>query len=573
MNKRLSLLYQGIGWLCCYVGFMIVGIVMSFYPTLSSGFRQMQTDPGDTRLNHYILEHSFQVIFNPHYGGTLWSPQFFYPFKDVLSFSENLWGSAPLYWLFRAFQPVDIAYQLWMIAVVALCFASFAIVLRFYQVQHLLCALGAFLYAFGMPRQAQFSHQQLLPAFYLPLGFLAVWSFLQTPSLKRLIVALVLIYLQILAGIYLGWFFVFSLLVLLTIVWYRERPLWNQAIHYVRGDWKRVAGVSLVWIIALYLLFAPYLAIQKWAGGRSYGAVIPMIPRLNSWFLSPPQSLWGNILAPLGRHLSMVHEHYLFMGFTVLILIALGVYSLRSQPLPQARSQLMMITLSVGGGLFLLSIWWFFGNSLWRLVHLLVPGATAIRALARISLIIYFYLLLGSLLGVDALVKRYLRGSWRVGVLVPLSILAMTEQLLINPYSYDKQTILKPQLEQQALIQTGCDVAYVTLSRENPPWLDQITSMWAGLTVGVPMINGYSGFTPPNYNSTKTMNFPELASWLGKEFQGRMCLISRREDAGQTEFEASIPQSLVVSKSSTANFTLNTVVINPDKSTTLSTRG
>jgi len=94
MTKRLTRKYiQSRLWLLIYVFVCILGVLITFYPTLLSGFSFMQGSR-DTRLNNYFLEHSFQTTFNKNYIGKLWSPTFFYPYKEVLAFSDNLFGSA-----------------------------------------------------------------------------------------------------------------------------------------------------------------------------------------------------------------------------------------------------------------------------------------------------------------------------------------------------------------------------------------------------------------------------------------------------------------------------------------------
>src|SRR5947208_15136854 len=106
------------------------GLAAAFTPTLASGFTLVQTDPGDTLLNHYVLEHSWQWLTRPDYAGTLWSPPFFAPTPLTLAYSENLLGTTPLYWLLRCVCPDLLAFQLWTTLVSALTFATFAWVLR-----------------------------------------------------------------------------------------------------------------------------------------------------------------------------------------------------------------------------------------------------------------------------------------------------------------------------------------------------------------------------------------------------------------------------------------------------------
>src|SRR5688572_12841483 len=98
-----------------YALLLLGGTFLTFRPTFESGFRRVQTDFGDTVLNHYILEHSWQVLTNPAYPGTLLSPPFFYPQPLVIGYSEHLLGVAPVYWALRVVMPNDLAYQWWMI--------------------------------------------------------------------------------------------------------------------------------------------------------------------------------------------------------------------------------------------------------------------------------------------------------------------------------------------------------------------------------------------------------------------------------------------------------------------------
>src|SRR3954463_15640339 len=98
---------------------LTAGLLAAFHPTLLSGFTLVQTDPGDTLLNHYVLEHSWLWLTKADYAGTLWSPPFFAPTPLTLAYSETLLGTAPLYWLLRAFCPELPAFLLWTMLVSA----------------------------------------------------------------------------------------------------------------------------------------------------------------------------------------------------------------------------------------------------------------------------------------------------------------------------------------------------------------------------------------------------------------------------------------------------------------------
>src|SRR5207245_509015 len=55
----------------CHSSVLALGLWTAFHPTLASGFARLQSDPGDTLLNHYILEHSWRWLTRSDYIGTL----------------------------------------------------------------------------------------------------------------------------------------------------------------------------------------------------------------------------------------------------------------------------------------------------------------------------------------------------------------------------------------------------------------------------------------------------------------------------------------------------------------------
>jgi hypothetical protein len=528
-----------------YLFVSLLGVFMAFYPTITSGFSKMQMDPGDTRLNNYFLEHSFQLAFNRDYGGSLWSPNFFYPFKNALALSDNLWGSAPLYWLFRGFLPSDVSFQLWMIGTTLLCFASFVILLRHFEVSHILSAAGGFLFAFGMPRMAQLGHQQLLPQFYMPFAFLFVWQFIHKPNSNRLILALIFIYLQLLAGIYLGWFLLVSLPILVAVSLYRGHALRVALKNYFTKNKKTTAAAFLVGSTAMIALLLPYMRMSRLlSGGHSMDEVSAMIPRLSSWLLPPPNSLWTFLLEPLSKDLPASHEHRLFMGFTVIALTVLSVYTFfkKHEFLGQERSDIIKACLLVTLVIFVVFL---SELGLWKLVYLFVPGASAIRAVARISLVLYFFLLIAILLSLDSFLKATISNSkWRLLLSSSVCILALSEQILISPTSYEKSSFLEVEAELQGLMGKRCDLAYVSLNKDELYWTIQLSAMWAGLRAGVPVVNGYSGGVPPSYPGVDhTLTVPELQQWLKDDFKGRLCLIDKVQSGpsdGLSHYKSSI---------------------------------
>ena len=235
---------------------------MVFYPTLFSGFQRMQADPGDTLLNHYILEHLFRWVSDRDYIGGLWSPPMMYPYQGALAFSDNLFAAGPFYWVFRVFAQPDTAFQLWMLAMFAFDFASFCWLGRKLGAGAIVSATAAFVFAFGMPRAAQLGHQQLLPQFYTPLALGWYWDLSRKPSLKALGLALLFTYLQVMAGIYLGWFLLFSLAFFVPIL-FLLGDVPRHTFRSLIGGSGRAWAVVACWGGAMVVSLMPYLRAPR----------------------------------------------------------------------------------------------------------------------------------------------------------------------------------------------------------------------------------------------------------------------------------------------------------------------
>lgn len=518
--------------LTIYISVALIGIWITFHPTITSGFSRMQADPGDTRLNHYFLEHSFQVMFNQKYGGTFWSPQFFYPFKNALALSDNLLGNAPLYWIFRSFLSPDISFQLWVIGTLLLCFASFSLLLRYFNVSHILSSLGGFIFAFGMPRVSEIARSQLLPQFYTSTAFLFLWNFIHKPSNVKLILVLLSIYLQLLAGIYLGWFLIMSLPFFLLIYLVRKPNLVTELNTYFLKNRISVAVIFLVWVSLMGSLLYPYVQMSHLLYGRySFEYVSTMTPRLSSWLLPPPNSKWSilwEVLSPTMPK-NQAHEHMLFIGFSVIFLTGLSMYVWfkKREFLSRERAEVIGSCLLVSMVLFVISL-----NELgiWKLVYWFVPGATAIRVVTRISFIIYFYLFISILLSLDSFLKVIVSDlKWRSILSALILLITISEQVLVDPTSFDKGPYLKVEAELQEVIGKGCDLAYVT-PVANELWIfGQLSVMWAALQSNVPVINGYSSGPPPDYiSSDSPVGIHELRQWVKTDsLHGILCIVDK----------------------------------------------
>lgn len=468
----------------------------------------MQTDPGDTRLVNYFLEHSFQLLANKKYIGNLWSPTFFFPYEGALTFSENMFGTAPIYWVIRAFSSPDIAFQLWTIAISILNFLSFTVVLEKLQISTFLSASGAFLFAFNMTRIANFGHQQLAAQFFTPIALVSLWNLLRDPTKKRLLFLLTLLYLQVLSGIYIGWFLLLSLPifsgVLLTFSLESRRNL----IVFLRSNYLSVSIIFAVWVALMVATLFPYLVAVNVVGDRAYSEVEVTLPKIENWFL-PSSSFLSMFFLKAGKRLETdVSEVFgelsfslsLGLAFTILIGFSLYILLAKSRFVSIERQLLIRACVLTFLILVCLSLQLPSGFSLWRFVYEAVPGASVIRAVNRIWTIAYPFLLISIFLCVDSFLRlAQLKLKWK-SIIILLCLCTLLEQLLPELPAFKKASYLEEISETRRLIEeNACEVSYLALRPDKFPWVDHLNAMWAGIQANLPVVNGYSGNVPPNY--------------------------------------------------------------------------
>lgn len=212
----------------------------------------------------------------------------------------------------------------------------------------------------------------------------------------------------------------------------------------------------------------------------------------------------------------------MFMGFTVCALVIVCIISLR-----QDRNRLhkddrwfiysCFFTFSF---LFLLSLRFPFGFSLWSIVYKTVPGASAIRAVTRICTIAYCYLLFGLLSWLSIWVNSSFRGAKRILVIALICCLSISEQFVVIG-GFSKDGFNQEVFAIEKNITSDCDIAYFPIFPDNEedsqqPRADKnLLPMWAGINANVPVVNGFSGDRPPNYgDNSKPMSTSQVLDWL-----------------------------------------------------------
>ena len=499
----------------------IVGMLLQFSPMLLSGLRRVQSDWGDTRLNNYILEHGYRWVVGFPEHNQFWSPPVFYPVPNTAAYSDVLLGVAPFYWPWRlAGLAPDTAFQLWLLTIATLNFVSALLLFsRGFRCRPMAAAAGAMLLSFASVRTAQVMHAQLIPFFYIALGILAVLEiFRPVPELRAgitiverrtawVFVLAGAIVAQLYTSFYYAWYLIFALAlaVLCAVVMPGTR---RRTLLTVRANLGSLASAALASAFLVAPLIAHYLQAERQVGARSFLVIEQMLPRVQSWaYMGPNSWLYGWLAELHSFHvLPLEHEHRLGLGIVTIVCAAAGLWTAR-------RRRDIQFAVIVPMFMALLATEWPGGFTAWRAIYLVVPGASALRAVSRIGVALLLPASLGIALLVDAIGRpqrippsrtalALRRKDRRKRALVVLVLFAaIVAEQVQRPPSYDKGEGRARVARVANGIGAGCQAfLYTTIGGADDPWNYHTDAMWASMDRRVPTINGYSGNQPPGWN-------------------------------------------------------------------------
>ncbi|MFN8229801.1 MAG: hypothetical protein U0V03_02645 [Bacteroidia bacterium] len=352
----------------------ITGLNFTFFPG----------DLGDGRLNLYFLEHNFQFFLGKAYS--YWDVPFMYPEKNVLAYSDNLIGSAPIYCIYR-FIGFNIykSYQLWYITVTILNFLCAYYFIKYVFKNNYAAIIGAFIFAFSLALQSQLTHAQTFPRYTIPLVFLAAYKFNETYNLKYFLYALLLLVYQFYCGIYLGLMLAIPTSIYLFWILFKGVKI----EHTIKINFKWFFKLSLIFLLnfgLLALLMYHYLLRKNSPNSNHYLSVLETIPNIKSYFTSQQGSLmWDNFKNnSIGN--SAYWDHQLFTGgigticfFIFCIVVLTNLYKNKFK----LHKTSYIIQLGVIGLITFLIFLKFNQYSLYYFIYK-IPGYSAMRSITRI---------------------------------------------------------------------------------------------------------------------------------------------------------------------------------------------
>ncbi len=497
-------------------GLLFLALVLSvgavFAVQVGSQFRLVTGDRLDGLIQVSILEHWFNVLR----GDEAWdTTRYFYPHPGTLAYNDGYFLYGVVYAGFRAvgFDPFLAAEAVFVLLrvlgfVTAYCFARRALALR-----PAWATLGAALFTLSISTFQQSAHSQILSVSLAPGAALLTLSLLQALDGGRRRDALgwgaalaALAGAWLLTAFYMAWLLAVFAVLLLSASLILDARWRGRAVIVLRREWKVVLAVGLLSVVAALPFLVLYLPKARETGMHDFAALRPFLPTVADTIRLGP----GNLLFGWAdRYLGDVGSAERIVGWPpvqIACFIAAAISWRRwpaGRPAIAAIGAVYLLTLTVGR------------VTGWRLVYELVPGAKAIRVVARA-----WIMLAGPVLCVVLPWLQRLSDRAPTAAAI-LAVLLVAEQLSTGP-NVAKIDRTRELAQLSALLPPPAECrAFAALSaRSDDPEEDtalQTTSananaMLIAEVARLPTINGTSTFTPPDWNAAD----PSSPSYLDR---------------------------------------------------------
>jgi hypothetical protein len=337
--------------------------------------------------------------------------------------------------------------------------------------------IGGLIYAFHPYRFEHYSHLELQMTQWMPLSLLFLHRFAESRRARDVVLAALCAVAQLYSSMYYGVFFVFFAAAVMGCL-----------LVVTRATWRRLAGPAAIGaVIALVIaipLARPYLAAQAMKGDRDTHIVMFYSADLSDYFRPHPR-----LAAYHDRLLPDVHpERALFPGATPLLLSAVALVPPLG-PVRLAYGAGLVVALDMSHGM---------KGILYPILYEWFPPLRGMRVPARFAVILGISLVVLASFGARRLMARMRAANGRA-----LMFAALSAAVLID---------LRPAIELQSVWREPPPIYDTLAGRPNvvlaefpftldAPYTSDLPYMYFSVWHGLPMVNGYSGFTPRDHEA------------------------------------------------------------------------
>jgi hypothetical protein len=458
--------------------------VMTTYPLVRHLGGGLPSDLGDPLLIAWTLAWDASRI--PHALSGLWTAPNFFPYRYTLAFSDHLLGiaafTAPIQWLTG--NPI-LAHNIAYLASIVFAGTAMYVLTRAVTGRRDAALVGAIVFACLPFRASHLAHLQWLTVGWMPLGLWALHRYGVSRARRHLALAAMCFLFQ---GLTAGYLFYFALLPF-GIVAAREcirRRLPVMAV--LRDAAPLIVGIAIVMIP----IARGYRAMQREQQFHREAEDIRNQSADAADYLraAPRLRLWGRLGTTGG-------EHELFPGAVAIVtsLVALGGLRRSFEVKTYAAIAAVAFVLSLGPSP---AAW---GHSLgfpgpygWLLK--IVPGLDALRAVARLGLIVSLALSVLAALGAKRLFEWAPQRA-RVVAVTLLVVLAIADGWAAPIPTPQALTLTQGERDAYQYLRTTSAGAVLEVPTSTAEFERESRYQYLTLIHGHRVVNGLSGFVPP----------------------------------------------------------------------------
>lgn len=472
-------------------------------------FAAVPGDMGDARFNSVILEHVYRWVVGQE--PSLFSPPFFYPFENILYFSDNHFGSVMFYIPLRllGFER-EIAFDIWFLLSFCLNFLSAYICFKLLNFSDTASSVGAFIFTFSLPVLHNELHAQLFYRFQTPMAFAYFWNYLQKRNASHLASAIFWVVWQFFSSIYLGVFLFYFLSAVLVawMLWGTPKNILKDTLHsitsYHRGKTLLCTVLLSVFVFSLGWMFYNYMAVR------------------NEYHLRFPEWQLLLFLPHIGGYIQPGNRQ--FFGYAVYIFFLIGIFASFTDNTQKNLGKISFI------GLLIIIILTanVHGKSLYAFFQL-IPGVKAIRVVGRIVLVMTLPVGILAAMAVEKITLQlscprkmdiythmilFLTALFLLGIEVIAYTPGHTSIDVWRTRKKDIQALLPKDISSDSILM-------VTEKNREGNFITELDGMIIAQDLNIATLNGYSGFVTPGYQPPKPCIPPVKRLLIYAEFRNK----------------------------------------------------
>jgi hypothetical protein len=420
--------------------------------------------------------------------GRLFHGNIFYPHLGTLAYSDAtlLEGLIATPWLWAHVNSV-LVYNLLLLTGIVSSGVGMFVLVRHLTHDPDAALISAAIFTLAPYRIGHFMHLELQWTVWMPLTFWAVHRVFEKPSLGRGVAVGLLLSLQLLSSIYYGVFLALIVSALVVLLAASRRG-------EVRATLVPLGAAALVAGAVASLYSLPYIESARVVGTRAAAETASFSAQVASYFAAPPQNwLWGWTSFPFEGD-----ELYLFPGLVAVVLAAVGVAGNRRERLVWIYLAIVALAIELSLGM---------NGTLYRWLYAYTSALQGFRAPARFGILAVCGLAVLAGFGF-AYLKQRLTASRALFIAVLAAIGVECGSAPIRLIEVPRSTPDVYRFLQRERQNGSAVIELPMASGFNVFYMYWSTRHWR------PLVNGYSGYTPRDYDDTVELmdTFPDEAS-------------------------------------------------------------